>query len=85
MVKIFYGECSDNQLIQFGSSLYILHKYKKTNRHLKPEIALAISALNDEKYIDRKGIPPGPYQGEYPSYLCIFRHLKLEIALAITA
>ena len=39
----------------------------------------------NEKYIDRKGIPPGQGQGEYPSYLCIFRHFKLEIMFAIPA
>ena len=45
----------------------------------------AFPALNDEKNIDRKCIPPGPGQGEYTFYLCIFRHLKLEIVSAIPA
>ena len=54
-------------------------------RHLKLDIGLPIPASNDENYIDRKGIPPGPDQGEYPSYLCSYHHLKLDIALAIPA
>ena len=41
-------------------------------RHLRLETALPVAALNDEKYIDKKGIPHGPGQGEYPSDVCIF-------------
>ena len=51
--------------------------------HLKLEIASAIQASNEEKQIDSKGIPPGPEHGEYPSYLCVFRQLKLEFASTI--
>ena len=47
--------------------------------HLKPELVTQFPALNDDKYIDRKGIPPCPGSGEYNSYLCIFHHLKLEL------
>ena len=39
--------------------------------------------LNDEIYIDRKGIPER--QGEDPFYLFNFHFLKLEIVLAIPA
>ena len=49
--------------------------------HLK--IAVGIPTSNEEKHIDRKGISPASEHGEYPSYLCVFRHLKLEIAVAI--
>ena len=38
-----------------------------------------------EVHIDRKGIPPGLDQGEYPSYLCCFHHFKLDFALVILA
>ena len=34
---------------------------------------------------DRKGIPPGPDQGGYPSYLCFFCHLKLELLTQLPA
>ena len=35
-------------------------------RHLKPVNVLAIADLNDEKYIDRKGISPVPGTGGIP-------------------
>ena len=50
---------------------------------MKLKILLAIQALNEEKHIDGKGIPPAPDQRECPFYLCIFHHLKLKIVFAI--
>ena len=47
----------------------------------KMKLLKQFPASNDKNYIDRKGIPPGPDQGEYPSYLCTcsLQHLKLTL------
>ena len=47
--------------------------------HFMLELLTQFLSSNDEKSIDRKGIPPGPGHGEYPFYLCIFNYLKLEL------
>ena len=54
-------------------------------RLFKAGIVKQFAASDDEQYIDRKGIPPVPGQGEYPSYLCIVSHLKLELLIQFTA
>ena len=54
-------------------------------RHFKVELLTQIPTWNDEKYIDSKGIPPAPGQGEYPSYLCSFRYFKVELLTQIPA